>query len=153
MDAELVNAYVDNAFVQMLLVAERTGPALNERPFGPTTNSVASLIIHCAAVCEFWLGHVILGRPSERNRDAEFDATADLEGLRTRVERCIVQVAADLEALAGLPELGERPDGPSELREFALGGGSDESVVQHVLQELHQHLGQMELTADAFAAR
>ncbi len=147
MDAELINTYVDHAFVQMLLVAERVGTDVNTRPFGPGTNSVAALIVHCAEVCEFWLGHVVLGRPSDRNRDAEFDTTAELDELRDRVEVCLHQVAADLGALSG------GPGRPSELREFALGDGSDEAILQYVLKELHQHLGHMELTADALAAR
>ena len=44
-------------------------------PFGAGTTSIAGLVTHCAGVSEFWLGHVGLGRPSERDRDGGRDET------------------------------------------------------------------------------
>ena len=143
---DLYAAYVQHALQQLLGVAERVGPRLHDRPAGEHTNSVGALVLHCTEVCEFWLGHLVLGRPSTRDRDAEFVATLSLQELRDRVARTTAQVAADLRAVAA-------GDGghPSELRVFAVGDGSDEDLVMYLLKELHQHLGHAELSADVFA--
>lgn len=134
-----------HAFRQMLGVADRLGDDLvNERPLGPQTNAVAALIIHCCEVSEFWLGHVALGRPSDRDRESEFSRTATVEELHQLVCRTVATTVADLQRL----ESGEGQDDGG--RQFLHGGDtSDASVVLHVLEELYQHLGHMELAADA----
>lgn len=143
---DLYSAYVEHALGQLLGVAERVGPRLHDRPAGERTNSVGALVLHCTEVCEFWLGHLVLGRPSARDRDAEFVATPSLKELRDRVARSTEQVARDLRAVAA----GEGGH-PSELRVFAVGDGSDEDLVLYLLKELLQHLGHAELSADVFA--
>ena len=64
--------YARLAFDQMLAVADRLGDErVNERPIAPHVNSVASLVIHCCGVAEFWLGHVgrrSASRPRPRRR-------------------------------------------------------------------------------------
>ena len=141
-------AYVRHAFAQMLEVAGGLGePLINQRPLGPQTNAVAALVIHCCAVAEFWLGHVALGHPSNRDRDAEFSQTATLADLRVLVDDSIERVVGHL----GRLEAGEGIDEGG--RQFLLGGDtSDASVVLHVLEELYQHLGHMELAVDALRA-
>jgi uncharacterized protein (DUF952 family) len=145
MHADLHAAYVENALEHLLRVAERVGPRLHDRPVGERTNSVGALVLHCTEVCEFWLGHLALGRPSTRDRDAEFVATPSLVELRERVARAIEQAARDLADI----EAG-RGGHPSELRVFAVGDGSDEDLALYLLKELHQHLGHAELSADVF---
>ena len=141
-DATLSTTYLEAAMEGLLDVAASAGEHLNTRPAGEGTNSVAALIVHCCAVCEFWLGHVALGRSSGRERDSEFAARADLDELRTLSRRAVEQASADLVALsAGRGR-------PSEIRQFATGGGSDAAVVQYVLRELHVHLGHAELARD-----
>lgn len=147
MDGRVVGAYLESAFDQMLEVARRCGRHLDERPHGEGTNSVASLVVHCCEVTEFWIGHAALGRPSVRDRDAEFDARAGLVQLETRVGATVQQLREDLERL----EAGEGV--ASDLRQFLPGGPGDDSVLLHVAEELFQHLGHMELTVDALAAR
>jgi hypothetical protein len=142
--------YLRHAFDQLLAVAVRVGePAVDERPHGPSTNTIAALVVHCCGVAEFWLGHVALGRPSERDRDAELRATATLEEMRALVARAVAQAEDDLVAL----DAGGGGD-TTDLRGFLLDGdASDGAVVLHVLEELYQHLGHAELTADALTAR
>ena len=60
---------------------------------------MASLVVHCCGVAEFWLGHVGVGRPSDRDRDAEFTATASVAELHDLVAACLVQIEADLVAI------------------------------------------------------
>ena len=145
---ETTARYVRHAFEQMLAVAGRLGDSrVNLRPPGPDTNAVAALVVHCCAMAEYWIGHVALGRTSSRDRASEFKATATLAELHTLVEQAVASILADLRRLdAGASTPGH------EARAHLLGGGSDDSVVLHVLEELFQHLGQMEVTADALLA-
>jgi uncharacterized damage-inducible protein DinB len=142
--------YMRHAFGQMVAVAERLGDErVNDRPNGPDTNAVAALVVHCCAVTEFWIGHVGLGRPTSRDRESEFSTTATVAELHAIVDATLAQVAEDLLAI---DEGRVQPDRTG--RQFLEGGDeSDGAVVLHVLEELYQHLGQMELTADALAIR
>ena len=143
--------YIRHSFRQMLDVADRLGDGkVNDRPLGPAeANAVAALIVHCCGVVEFWIGHVALGRPSHRDRESEFSTTATVEELHAMVEATLVRVREDLAAIdAGKTQ----PDRTG--RQFLPGGdGSDGAIVLHVLEELYQHLGHMEITADALAVR
>lgn len=142
--------YMRHAFGRMLGVADRLGDArVNDRPLGPGTNAVAALIIHSRAVAEFWIGHVALGRPSDRDRESEFSTTATVAELHALVDETLAQLSEDLAAIdAGKTQ----PDRTG--RQFLEGGDeSDGSIVLHVLRELYQHLGHMQLAADALAVR
>ena len=141
--------YARLAFDQMLAVAERLGDELvNERPIAPHVNSVASLVVHCCGVAEFWLGHVGVGRPTDRDRDAEFTAVATVAELRDRVARCIAQIEADVTTIdAGVDS--PNADGAQLLQ---VAPGDDASLVVHVIEELFQHLGHCEIAADAITA-
>jgi uncharacterized damage-inducible protein DinB len=129
-------------------VADRLGDErVNVRPHGESTNAVAALVVHCCGVAEFWMGHVALGRPSTRDRTAEFTSTATVAELHVLVEETLARAAADLHAL----ETGRGVE--SEGRRHLLDGDtSDASVVVHVIEEAYQHLGHMELAADALLA-
>jgi uncharacterized damage-inducible protein DinB len=142
--------YMRHAFRQMLEVADRLGDErVNERPHGPETNAVAALIIHSCAVTEFWIGHVALGRPTDRDRESEFSSTAAVAELRALVDETLAQVSEDLAAMDEGRTQADRTG-----RQFLEGGDeSDGAIVLHVLEELYQHLGHMELAADAFAVR
>jgi uncharacterized damage-inducible protein DinB len=142
--------YMRRAFGQMLDVADRLGDErVNERPLGADTNAVAALIIHSRAVAEFWIGHVGLGRPTSRDRESEFSTTATVAELHALVDETLAQLSEDLAAMdAGKTQ----PDRTG--RQFLEGGDeSDGAIVLHVLRELYQHLGHMELAADALAVR
>jgi DinB superfamily len=142
--------YARHAFTQMLDLADRLGDErANERPHGPKTNAPAALVIHCCAVTEFWIGHVALGRPSHRNREEEFSSTATVAELRAMVDATLVQLGDDL---AAIDDGRTQPDRTG--RQFLEGGDeTDGAIVLHVLEELYQHLGHMELAADALMIR
>jgi hypothetical protein len=118
---------------------------VNVRPHGEQTNSAAALVTHSCASATFWFEHVGLGREVDRDRAGEFGAEATVAELRLLLD----ETAVRLTALAD--ELDQVPDAPeSDLREFLHGGDrSDASLVLHALEELFQHLGHLELTADA----
>ena len=139
-----------HAFRQMLEVAERLGDdRVNERPLGPETNAVAALVVHCCEVTEFWIGHVALGRPSDRDRESEFSSTATVSELHAMVEKRLVQVGEDLAAI----DEGRTQSDRTGRQFLEDGDESDGAIVLHVLEELYQHLGHMELAADALTIR
>jgi hypothetical protein len=134
----------------MLAVADRLGDErVNERPIAPQVNSVASLVIHCCGVAEFWLGHVGAGRPTTRDRAAEFTATASVAELHDRVDACLAQLAADVEVV----DAGVHPAHAGKLDLLEVSPGDDASLVLHVIEELFQHLGHCEIAADALLPR
>ena len=121
---------------------------VNVRPFGSGTNSAAALIIHACAAAGFWLEHIGIGRHVDRDREAEFSAEATIDELQS----LIAETRTRLTGLAA-----EFDAGPTatdhELRVFLPDGDtSDGSVAIHALEELFQHLGHLEITADAINA-
>jgi uncharacterized damage-inducible protein DinB len=144
--AATASRYVHLAVEQMLAVADRLGDAkVNERPISPQTNSVTGLIRHCCGVSEFWLGHVGLGRPTTRDRDAEFTTPATVAELHAMAAAALGQIDADLVALDGGAS-SPHADGRAFL---VADDRSDASLVLHVIEELFQHLGHCEIAADA----
>jgi uncharacterized damage-inducible protein DinB len=145
LDPTTAERYLRHAWARMLVVADRLGDErVNLRPHGDGTNSVAALVVHCCGVAEFWLGHVALGRPSSRDRSAEFSSTATVAELHELVDATLATATTDLRAL----DAGQ--GGDEGGRQFLLEGDtSDGSIVIHVLEEAFQHLGHMELAADA----
>lgn len=139
-------AYVRLAFDQMVVVADRLGDEdVNRRPHGPDTNAVAAVVLHCCGSAEFWLGHVGRGRPSERARDEEFSLTATVVELHTAVDAAIAQIESDIAAI----DAGATSEFAAGRQFLTVDDGSDGALVLHVLEELFQHLGHIELTADA----
>jgi uncharacterized damage-inducible protein DinB len=141
--------FLTHAFDRLLAVAGGVPePLLNTRPHGEATNSIASLVVHCCGVVEYWLGHVALGEPTTRDRDGEFSATATLADLRELVASTTARAACLLDRL-------DTDSATDIARRRPLYGGdtSDAAIVLHVLEECYQHLGHAELAADALAAR
>ena len=146
LDPATAERYLRHAYAQMLGVADRLGDELvNRRPHGEGTNAVAGLVVHCCGVTEFWLGHVALGRPTTRDRTAEFSTAATVAELHDLVARTLATAVDDLARL----EAGEGNDRSGRRHHLLDGDTSDASVVVHVLEEVYQHLGHMELAADA----
>lgn len=150
LDAPTAAAYVGHAFGQMLAAADRLGDDLvNAMPHGPTTNSVAGLVVHCCGLTEWWLGHVALGEPSDRDRDAEFREVATVAELHDYVDDILARAGDHLARL----EVGDSMPGHPARAQLPGGADSDASVVLHVMEELYQHLGHIQLTVDALAQR
>jgi hypothetical protein len=144
--SQTVSSYSRYACQQMAKALDRfDDETVNIRPFGDGTNSAAALIVHACSAAEYWFEHIGIGRPIDRDRDAEFEVestTADLRVFLSTMERRLDALAAELDAGPTATE--------HELRVFSPDGDStDGSVVLHALQELFQHLGHLEITADA----
>jgi hypothetical protein len=95
---------------------------------------------------EYWGGATVAERPVERDRAAEFTASGDVAGLVRRTEQARRRLQEDMVGLspAAAPVSVRRdPDDPVPYTE------TKGAVLFHVLEELFQHVGQMELTRDA----
>lgn len=120
---------------------------VNARPFGESTNSAAILVTHTCGAATFWLEHVGLGMPTQRDRDSEFNATATVQELRELLEATGTRLE---ELVATLDSREVTHD--HELRGLLCDGDTtDGSLVVHILEEIFQHLGHLEITADALA--
>jgi len=144
-----IGFYLRHAFDGMERVLDRLDDTtVNSRPESWGTNSVAGLIVHCCELAPSWFEVPGLGRESTRDRDAEFTATATIAQLRDRIDEAKRKTSAALAAFLGGPSTLDHP-----LRAFIPGDDrSDSALVLHVLEELFQHLGHMEVTADALEA-
>jgi Protein of unknown function (DUF664) len=117
----------------------------------PGANSPYAVVTHCLGVVEYWAGHVVHGRASERDRDGEFLAAGRIDPLLEQLERARRQLAADV-ALAepGSPPAITPPG--LEPAAFARLVSTQGGVLLHVYTELAQHLGQLEVTRDVLLA-
>ncbi|CAM3294172.1 DUF664 domain-containing protein [Williamsia muralis] len=107
-------------------VADQIGDELiNVVPPLPQANSGYGIVYHCTQVVVFWAGSVIGGERIPRDRAARLPAWVEVavtDGVRDRT-------AAGSRAATATPE-------------YLLG---------HLVRELAQHLGQLEITRDAIA--
>jgi hypothetical protein len=144
---DAVVSYVDRAVDQMAAIVTELGDDLaNRKPELAGSNSPYAILRHCLGVMEFWGGQVVAGREITRDRDAEFRAHGPGAGLTAATADAKRQFRADAATaeFAAPPRSGtHHSKGPDEL-EFTSQG----HALLHVLEEVTQHLGQMELTRD-----
>ena len=98
---------------------------------------------------EYWAGGTVAERSFGRDRAAEFTASGDVATLRSRTEEARQRLREDLALLdpGGTPA-NVRSDPADPVPYTATKG----AVLLHILEELYQHLGQMELTRDMLLA-
>jgi Protein of unknown function (DUF664) len=142
---ELVS-YVERTVDQMADIVGELGDDLaNRRPALPGANSPYAILRHCLGVMEFWGGQVVAGRVIQRDREAEFRASGPVAALIATAQDSKASFRADAEkADLSAPPPGAHPTkGPGELETRSQG-----SALLHVLEEVTQHLGHMQLTRD-----
>lgn len=142
---ELIS-YVERALDEMTGIVTKLGDDVaNRRPDLPRANSPYSILRHCLGVMDFWGGQVVAGRTVDRDREAEFRAAGPLAGLLEAIGEAKVRFRANAAAA--------EPDAPVRGTHPGKAAGDLELVSQgssllHVLEEVSQHLGQMEITRD-----
>jgi hypothetical protein len=142
--------FVNNALDGMLRIAVDLGDDLaNRRPAVPGANSPYVLVIHCLGVAGYWAGGLVAGREIERDRDAEFRAAGPVAGLIPLVEAAKARLAEDAAGADHGAPLVRQPDAGYEGPPRPLTQGC---VLLHVMEELCQHHGQMEVIRDALLA-
>jgi uncharacterized protein DUF664 len=142
---ELIS-YVERALDEMTVIVTGLGDdAANQRPDLPGANSPYVILRHCLGVMDFWGGHVVAGRAVDRDREAEFRAAGPVAGLLEATDEAKVRFRANAaSAEPGAPVRGTRPGMTPGALEIVSQGSS----LLHVLEEVTQHLGQMEITRD-----
>jgi Protein of unknown function (DUF664) len=147
---DALTSYVDRAVDAMSGIVGELGDDLaNQRPALPGANSPYAILRHCLGVMEFWGGQVVAGRAVTRDRDAEFRATGPVADLIAAAGQAKRQFRADTAtADPGAPTRGSHPGmQPGDLEVLSQG-----HALVHVVEEVCQHLGQMELTRDVLRA-
>lgn len=119
------------------------------RPDVEGANSVYALVVHCCGVMERWGGETIAGREIHRDRAAEFTATGTIDqagGARRRPAAALGRGPRRLRRRRSAA----RSDG---WRRATLEPTTQGFVVLHVIEELYQHLGHVDLTVDLVLGR
>jgi hypothetical protein len=142
--------FVDLALDGMAVIVDELGDDLaNRRPPFRDSNSAYAILTHCLGVLEYWGGATVAERPVQRDRAAEFTASGEVAGLLRRTDLARRRLREDIVGL----DPTERPANvrvdPEDPVPYT---GTKGAVLLHVLEELFQHLGQMEVTRDALVA-
>lgn len=118
----------------------------NALPDVPGANSAYQLLTHCLGMLTQWTRADILGQSVSRDRDTEFTSSGSVEALIDRARAVREQFAHDLGRID--------PDRPVAGREHRteFWATCAEGILLHVLEELCQHLGHLEMTRDVIAA-
>jgi uncharacterized protein DUF664 len=138
--------FVDRALDGMAAILADLGDDLaNVRPDLPGANSPYAIVTHCLGVVDYWVGHLVAGRPVDRDRPAEFTASGGVDDLVERVEAAKRRLRDDLAVAEPTAPLRREP--PAEYLatkpDLTQGG-----ALLHVYEELAQHHGQLEITRD-----
>jgi hypothetical protein len=148
--AEAYLWFADLALGEMARVVEGLGDELaNRAPPLPGANTPFAVLTHCLGVLEYWGGATVAGRSIQRDREAEFRARGDVAGLVERTEAARRRLHADVEGLDSGAVPGHVRRDPHDAVPYTETKGA---VLLHILEELFQHLGQMELTRDVLQA-
>ncbi len=142
--------FAERALDGMTDIVARLGDDLaNRRPALPHANTPYALLNHCLGVISYWVGALVAGRPTPRDRAAEFTAAGPVAPLLARATATKAQFRADVHACAPDQPLRAIPDadflGPA--RDLNQGG-----ALLHVYEELAQHHGQLEILRDCLLA-
>ena len=143
--------FADRALDGMAAILTDLGDDLaNVRPDLPGANSPYAIVNHCLGVVEYWVGHLMAGRPVERDRPAEFTASGPVKDLVERVAAAKEQLRADLAAAEPAAPLRVEPPAEYLVTQPGLSQGA---ALLHVLEELAQHHGQLEISRDVIRRR
>jgi len=143
--------FVDDALDGLAAILRELGDEhAGRRLDTPGANTPYAVVTHCLGVMEFWGGHVVHGRPSDRDRDGEFRAAGEVGGLLDRLEQARARLHDDVAAAA----LDQPPLAPPHDLEpdAAFLASTQGAVFLHVYEELAQHRGQLEVTRDVLLA-
>jgi hypothetical protein len=142
--------FADLALAEMARIVGALGDELaNEAPALPGANTPFAILTHCLGLMEYWGGATVAGRSIERDRAAEFTARGNVVGLLERTEAARRRLHEDVEGLVALDAPTQMVRDPDDPVPYAETKGA---VLLHILEELFQHLGQMEITRDMLQA-
>lgn len=121
--------------------------ALDWKPFAGS-NSLAVLAVHTAGAYRYWLSDVIAGRPSGRDREAEFEAASlPLASILQQLDGSLELLQSVLSHLT-LEDLDATRTSPRDGEIYIIG-----RVLLHVYEHACLHLGHMQITRQLWEAR
>ena len=120
------------------------------RPPLPGANSPYGIATHCVGLVEFWLGSVVGGERIPRDRAGEFTATGTVADVTARLDDVAARVPGWVEI--ALTEGPRDRTAVGSTQTTAVREATAEWMLLHVIRELSQHLGQLELTRDLLVA-
>jgi len=139
---------IDRHLDPMMAIVAELGDDQANAPVGlPGANTAYQLVFHCCGMLEWWTREALLGAPVGRDRAAEFDAARTVEKLRARVEQVKAQLRADLPLI----DPDARPRAVADYAGTPI-AESARGAMWHVLEELAQHHGHLEITRDLLLA-
>jgi Protein of unknown function (DUF664) len=142
--------FVDLALDGMAAIVDELGDDLaNRRPPFRDSNSAYAILTHCLGVLEYWGGATVAERPVQRDRAAEFTASGEVAGLLRRTDLARRRLREDIVGLDPADRPANVHVDPEDPVPYT---GTKGAVLLHVLEELFQHLGQMEVTRDTLVA-
>jgi Protein of unknown function (DUF664) len=142
--------FVDLALDQMVAIVSQLGDArANRRPDVAGANSPFAILTHCLGVMEFWGGSMVADRTSTRDRQAEFVAEGSVQDLTEQIAIARRQLASDISGFDSQAPPAQAPAPEDVATPFGRNMGG---VLLHILEELFQHLGQMEISRDMLLA-
>jgi uncharacterized damage-inducible protein DinB len=107
---------------------------------GSDMNSLSVLAVHTTGAERFWIGDVVKGDPSFRNRDAEFRVQGmTAEALKQRIADLDLYEAAAFETLS-LRDLDGMRVNPRDGKQVSVAW-----ALLHPLQHTGQHVGHIEI--------
>jgi uncharacterized damage-inducible protein DinB len=125
------------------LIAELPADALNWRPIeddgNHVTNSLAVMAAHVAGAEHFWIAEVIGGRPTTRDRDAEFVVVAATPAELLQILQKVSQETKEVLSALSESDLGEMRQ--ARDRTVAVRWG-----ILHIIDHTSLHLGHMQMT-------
>ncbi|MFC6712995.1 DinB family protein [Branchiibius cervicis] len=129
-----------------VIVTELGDPAVNRRPRLEGANSAYAIVHHCIEMSRWWLGTFGCGLGLPRDRSGEFRASGTADELLDRIAQVRADTAGWMEQITADGITGR--DARGTTASVDLETVTPQWVVLHVIHELAQHLGQLELTRD-----
>ena len=115
---------------------------------GPEMNSLCVIVVHVSGSGRYWIGDIVAGEPSGRDREAEFRTQGvDVAGLIEHMDGSLAYVHRVLEGLK-LEDLGAPCVSPRDGREVTVGW-----ALLHVLEHTAIHVGHAQLTRQLWEQR
>jgi hypothetical protein len=146
MYAEDIAYFIDRALDGMTAIVTELGDdRVNQTPELEGANSPYAILTHCLGVMNYWGGRVATGRQITRDRPSEFQAKGTVAELLAEVDSARQRLRDDLSGASLADRVARMPDSgyDSPRRELLQG-----TVFLHIMEELCQHHGQMEITRD-----
>ena len=146
LDKQGVIIYANDRFTE--LSGYSKDELINQHPPHTGGSTPYALVTHILGACEWWVGHMVAGDESHRVRGDEFTASGSVAELHAAVTDWLELLTVRRPALAAATELTEIPKTQTPLAgEWTVG-----AALIHGYEELAQHLGHLEVTADLLLA-